>query len=375
MSPIFWDIPVKKEIEINNIIWIYSINEYNTIKIYDFHDNREKDKEILVFPDNIEGFDVYSIYIKKYDEDKKYKEVILPKKIKTIGGESFQDWEELEKIQLPEGLRIIEWSAFEGCKNLKGVLELPDSVIDLGEGCFYGTNYEKIIMDESILKLTLSLCIVERKTKLEGKKISKANDSIFSYIELNDKLIEIYDFSNYTKAHKNLFEVVDLVIPKEIDGLKVVSINENLNCTDWRFKNLIIEAKIKKLKDRTFQEIIFDGSLTLPESLEIIEDRVFEYCGFVGKIKLPKNLKSIGVYAFAGSRFEGELILPEGLENIRFGAFENNSRLNGELIIPSSAKWIDNYAFAGCVNIEKLTILNQETKIGKYSFKYCKELL
>ncbi len=80
---------------------------------------------------------------------------------------------------------------------------------------------------------------------------------------------------------------VDLVIPSEIDGNKVVAIEDSA----FRFSTT------------------YTGNLLLPDTLTTIKAGAFSGCQFTGCLIIPDSVEYIGDCAFIGNQFTGELDL------------------------------------------------------------------
>ena len=73
----------------------------------------------------------------EYRDDRTITEVILPEGLKHIGDSAFEGCVNLEKINFPEGLETIGEGAFAGCQKLK-IQPFPASLRDVGERAFFG---------------------------------------------------------------------------------------------------------------------------------------------------------------------------------------------------------------------------------------------
>lgn len=137
---------------------------------------------------------------------------------------------------------------------------------------------------------------------------------------------------------KYLGNKTELVIPDEIDGVKVKGIASGA----FRNKNLT--------------------SVTLPKNLEFTEFGSFSNNNF-SKIVFPDTMKSIGSYSFNNNKNLREVVFNEGLKEIGNHAFINDKVLSGNLVIPSTVEWIGPSAFR-YTNVKKFII-----KGGKDSAK------
>ena len=86
--------------------------------------------------------------------------------------------------------------------------------------------------------------------------------------------------------------------------------------------------------------------------------------------------------AFKASKMKGsaeeepkmkKVIISEGVETIGREAFYERDDID-EVIIPESVKYIDDYAFANCVNLNNI-VIKGEVAIGEHSFEGCENLI
>lgn len=140
-----------------------------------------------------------------------------------------------------------------------------------------------------------------------------------------------------------------------------------------------------RVNSSTFM-IEFYGNITR------IPDMAFYNSKINGQIVLPNSLKSIGAYAFAKTAcndfslpvyvteidegaFEGcknfqRLNLPRALRKIGNRAFRD-CPLSGELVIAYNVTEIGDYAFSGCTGLTGLSLESSLQGIGAYAFSGC----
>lgn len=127
----------------------FPINEYNI-------DNYYGNSENVVIPRRYNGLDI--TYVQGFMDNSKIKSVVIPKTVKCIGQQAFEDCVSLkevdilgtdveirseafsgcislEEIVIPEGTDRISSYAFDGCVSLKKVI-LPDSLTRINERAF-----------------------------------------------------------------------------------------------------------------------------------------------------------------------------------------------------------------------------------------------
>lgn len=208
----------------------------------------------------------------------------------------------------------------------------------------------------------------------------KTDDGIIYGVDTDGKSCRVIDYVG---------DKADLVIPKEIDGYKVTSINDYFG-SDYMsaaafygndtLKSITIKADITEIYDGSFCDCKKLEKVVLPDSLKSIGDRAFIGCTKLETINLPEKLDYIG-YRFAwdtkwltekeakeklvvilgklisGRKAEGKVVIPSNVKEIADYAFENNSGMT-HLVVPGTCKSIGNWAIINCSKLEKITLKN-----------------
>ena len=82
-------------------------------------------------------------------------DVVIPKKVTSIGGFAFYECSELTSVMIPDGVTSIGDSAFERCSSLTSVT-IPDSVTSIGTSAFQRcSNLTSITIPDSVTKFGL----------------------------------------------------------------------------------------------------------------------------------------------------------------------------------------------------------------------------
>ncbi len=140
-------------------------------------------------------------------------------------------------------------------------------------------------------------------------------------------------------------------------------------------------------KDKNITELTIPATI---EGLEVktISPKAFLNCRYLKSITFPESLNAIGEYAFNGC-INIERVNINSIDswlNIKFGNFYSNPLaystgclyINNlevsDLVIPNSVEVINPYAFLGCQSIEQVTIYSSLKAIGKSAFCGCKDL-
>ncbi len=134
-------------------------------------------------------------------------------------------------------------------------------------------------------------------------------------------------------------------------------------------------------KDKNITELTIPATI---EGLEVktISPKAFLNCRYLKSITFPESLNAIGEYAFNGC-INIERVNINSIDswlNIKFGNFYSNplaystgclyinNQEVSDLVIPNSVEVINPYAFLGCQSIEQVTIYSSLKAIGKSAF-------
>ncbi len=235
----------------------------------------------------------------------------------------YQDQYLLKTLYLDDRITEIGDYAFYQCYGFRNIaLQLPSHLTRIGDCAFYALSFT------GPLNLPVGLREIGREAFSFGSK--------------------------YTG---------DLIIPEG-----VVSIGDNaFSSLDGLTGTLSLPSTLRTIGASAFQSCEnLAGALVLPDGVEEIGDRAFKDCsGFSGTLRIPGSVRSIGEYSFADCAFTG-LTLEYGLESIGDGAFVRTP-LQGELWIPDSVTFIDDFAFDELTGITSVR-LSSGLKTIKGSF-------
>lgn len=245
-------------------------------------------------------------------------DVIIPNGVTEIGDCVFDECKIITSISLPEGIKRIGHHAFDNCKNLKKI-NVPRTVKIIGYRAF---------------------CGCEGLADNDGFVIVK--NTLYSY---------------YGNA-----EVV--IIPayvKEICGA-VFENNKKIVCVE-------VPDGVKKINWHTFVGCNNLISVKLPQRLTQIGEYAFAYCENLKEINISESINKIGRDAFTGCKRladkNGFLII----NNVLYGYYGDDTNV----IIPPFVTKIDCFGKRK-ENLISITIPESVTKIGAYTFEFCKNL-
>ena len=160
--------------------------------------------------------------------------------------------------------------------------------------------------------------------------------------------------------------VENVVIPSEIDGIKVRKIAENMFASGRGNPvgqgEIVIYESFRKIK-----------SIVLPEGIEEIGEGAFENCRKLEKIVLPESLIKIGVASFVNCTSLNNITIPNSVQEIGGACFQVCTSLKN-ITLPDNMQQIPEYTFYLCTNLENITVPNSVTTIGEAAFMGCVNL-
>lgn len=227
----------------------------------------------------------------------------VPEGVTEIGQVAFCATVNLRQVILPEGLRVLQESAFY-CSSVEQA-ELPESLEETYDFVFAQSNVKSLQIPDGLKKLAYW-----------GWKDCKKLESVT--LGSGIRYIEMSTFSGCT-------------------ALKTVEFSPN--------------SQIGVLWDCAFQDCTSLERIVLPEGITLIRNGCFDGCASLKEIVLPSTLQRIAYRAFGNCPALETITLPEGLLAINRLSFQNDTALR-QLNFPDSLSYICRDAFEGCTALE-----------------------
>ena len=351
--------------------------------------------------------------------NKNIKKVILPSTIEEIGiieeknrgnwsqaEGAFMQCDNLEEINLPEGVKVIGDGAFATCKKLN-IPGFPSTLTAIGGGAFNGCS-----------SLTSTIVIGENFNYMGGFAFTgctsvyelKFNSSITTpYLwdgGFNSSGIESVIIGPKVSYIPNEFMFRCKTLAK-VKFEEPISGNDNLIIGDQAFyecSNLKLESlpsRLSKVGKEAFMDVNFKETFSTENIISIgyrgfdgitgvkelyITDKLME-CGVnafsiksLEKVSYsPRNLTVISDYAgslFSGSSNLKNIVIGKNVEYIPEMSFKDLSSVE-ELIFEhreNTSLLIDEKAFYGMKGLTSLVLPDVKTAIGESAFEQCRNL-
>lgn len=305
--------------------------------------------------------------------------VIVPEGPISLNYLIFKDDANIDTVQLPSSIVLLQPSAFENCINLKNV-SFSDDLQDISERCFYGdTKLEMIICPPALISIQkegYANCVGLQDFKtIENHNFTTIED--YAFFNCSNLLkVDIYSknlsyigesafedcvlLKSFLFNSKNILEIGPNAFKNTLlDSETVSKIAQNINIDKMHpsaFSNLL---KLTYVITKATTDYYFDGCSNLKEA--IIQnvnakggmgEYTFANCPNLQKCTLPINATAIDNNLFKDNTGLKNVNIPKQIQSIGNYAFYNCSSLNCEVELPETLTSLGSYAFSGCKQLK-----------------------
>ena len=274
-----------------------------------------------------------------FKNNTKLKEVILPSTLKSIGISAFEGTS-LSKIELPYSLTYIGNNAFANIKTLTEVT-IPKSVETASHAFSGDVNLKKVIFEDGIVTIPSGIL---NNTGLEEIVLPSSVKTIGSYAFSNNKSLEKI----------NLLDGVRQIEEGAFSGNSKLSVVE-------------LPETLTEISRYVFSDTPSLTHINLPSGITNIGTGAFEHSGLTS-IELPKELTEIGYYAFSQTHLS-EIYLPKKLNSLGINAFSNIDTLKKVTVTSDINKSWDDWYWEGLFDGSPLTTVVIEEGVTKIPAK------
>ncbi len=192
----------------------------------------------------------------------------------------------LEKVTIPESIKIINDCAFFGCIGLTEI-EIPDSVVKIGNNAF------------------------RNATGLTNVKLPERLENCGSYAFSNCRSLINIHIPAMTVIPIGMFKYTGLKRIEIPAGVKTISGYAFRNCEN--LTEMVLPNTLESIGEETFYSCNQLSEILLPEKLEIIETNAFQNCSGLktiynlSRLPLTKNADTFGGVAKSAENIYTEL--------------------------------------------------------------------
>jgi len=360
--------------------WTYTLNDNNQIK-----DLKCTNVQVLTgsisIPSTIDDKTVVSIGSGAFENATGITKVTIPDSVKTIEYSAFEGCTSLNEVDLGS-IESISFDVFTGCTSLESIT-IPKTlkngpVSPVFKNC---SNLTSITFEEGITIIPQNLCATTGITEVivpdSVKTIENSSfENCTSLSEVDLGSIESISFDVFTGCTS----LESITIPKTLKNGPVSPVFKNCsNLTSITFEEGITVIPQNLCATTGITEIV------LPDSVKTIENSAFENCTSLSEVDLG-SIESISFDVFTGCTSLESITIPKTLKNGPVSpVFKNCSNLTSitfeegitvipkylcattgiiEVVVPTSVKTIEYSAFENCTSLTKITILDNVENIG-----------
>ena len=281
-----------------------------------------------------------------------------------------------EDIIIPDGIKKIYHRAFENCEVIKSVV-IPEGVEDIGTDVFAGcTKLEKITFPSTIKNIARSRrCLEDTKWFKEYPKGQViAGNYLFQYTG-DEEVVVIKDGVSTvgTKAFLDNKNLKKIVIPSSVKNIHATAFSDCTNLVDVE-----MEEGLEFISSYAFGGCSALEEITLPSSVNKLANDVFIGCTNLKHVNMPDTLKVLDGGIFYGCTSLETIHLPAQAEGITDSYIGWDHQIGGalfkdcvklrEVTFPKGIKKILEETFAGCTSIQKIVVENPSMTFGKDTF-------
>ena len=337
----------------------------------------------ITFPDSIEYINASAFH-----GCSSLTSVAIPNSVKTIDYCTFEGCSSLTDLTIGDGVESVDYYAFYNCPNLKNVT-IPDSVTSIGDMAF-GFYFDEEEFDDLTVK---DFCITcnDNTAAAQYAVENGFNYRIFSRAE-SFKHTEIDENSVKITGYTGNANIID--IPSEINGKKVIGIDDNAFCNCEKILSVTIPNGIESIGSSAFERCGAITSIEIPNSVICIGDNAFYCCEALADVKIGDGVDYIGcnafyftaLYANADNWDSGVLYIDDCLISGMYLTAEYDSQtgepinfitaaeVEGDYAIKDGTRLIAAGAFCDCTKLTGVTIPDSITVIGEGAFYCCTKL-
>ena len=262
----------------------------------------------------------------------------IPAGVVQINDGAFMYCGNLENVSVPTGVKRIGSRSFYGCHDLTNV-NVPSGVVSIGESAFGNCG--------SLTSITIP------------RGVTNIGNSAFHFCRQLTTVNIGY-------------------------GIETIGIDTFFECNS--LEHVSIPSSVKNIGGGAFAYCYNLKSINIPSGVTNIDGDAFNFCSSLTHVRIPANVASIGSHAFyacskltafevekdcaAYTSIDGVLFNKSGSELICFPA----EKATENYTIPSSVKYIDDQAFALCINLKNISIPDGVTEINDSTFYACRNM-
>jgi len=335
-----------------------------------------------------------------FAECKKLSSVKLSKSLSSISAYAFARCEGLESIEIPKSLKTTneayyyeyiygyQYGVFFGCTNLKNVTFEQGATL-IPRGLFANNNgLEKIDIPDTIKKIDYKAFY--NCSNLKEVTLHENLEEIIAESFRQTAIKEIKLPESVTFLENSIFSNTPLESIEISDNVTSMGTHNFQNCSS--LKSVKLPESLKEIPSYTFENCTSLETIECPQSLVTIKDHAFKGCTALKEIKFNDNINKIDSYALENCDALETIKFPDSVTSYGEGLFYDCDKLTTvdlglgmtsvparmfeqcdilpALVLPYRTTTIGNNAFKECVKFKDITIPRMVNSISSSAFSY-----
>ena len=159
----------------------------------------------------------------------------------------------------------------------------------------------------------------------------------------------------------------DIIIPTEIEGVPVTSINENAFYECYNIRSVKIPDTVTSIGNSAFFKCKILESVDMGNSITSIGANAFQHCRYLEDIILPDTISNIGYNAFYDTKWLSDRSNENDLVAVNGILIKSNYGYGADVVIPDTISVIIDKVFSGS-SINSVVLPDSLKSIGSYAF-------
>ena len=226
-----------------------------------------------------------------------------------------------------------------------------------------------------VMCLSLASCDVllnKARELVTGEEVEKPPKDFVASFEDVPFNYDLYE--EYIILTKYTGDELEVVVPSEIDGVKVTTIGSGcFNDLEIKITSVKIPNSVTTIQDSAFFYADALVAIEIPDSVTSLGERAFSWCNSLQSVTFGKGITEIPDYCFNHCSSLKTLELPTWINKIGTRAFSYCESL-AEFTVRSNINELGNMVFYSCPVLKYVVFENGATNLGENVFAECPEL-
>ena len=287
--------------------------------------------------------------------------VSIPNSVTEIGAYTFGECPLLSTVTLPQGLRAIESNLFYRCNALTSIT-IPASVTSISQYAFdYCYGLSSIVVESGntvydsrnncnaiIEKATKTLILGCANTTIPDGIVKIGRGAFYGHGPISIVIPE--SVTDIQESAFQYYKLESVTWPK-----KLRNIGKYAFC-QTAIKEVNLPSTLQSIGEYAFHQCGGFTSVTIPSSVKTIGDYAFQACSGLTSITLQEGLTTLGLGMFSNCGAVKSITIPSSVTKIGNGAFSYMGSLEKITSLIEDPYWIDSGVFDGSYKTAKLYV-------------------